>query len=86
MYADADVSSQQVGKNPTIEEEPLQPPFPKSAVEADAKHLAEQQKLGSFGDQLKAFDAAGNGACICLMMEPEMCPSSLHWACMSVMA
>ena len=54
-------SEQQVGKNPTIEEEPLQPPFPKKDVEADAKHLAEQRNLGSFGDQLKAFNAVGNG-------------------------
>ena len=54
-------SEQQVGKNPTIEEEPLQPPFPKKDVEADARHLAEQSKMGSFGDQLKAFNAVGNG-------------------------
>lgn len=54
-------SEQQVGRNPTIEEEPLQPPFPKKEVEADAKHLKEQKNLGSFGDQLKAFNAVGNG-------------------------
>ncbi len=63
--ADDSDSSQQVGKNPTIEEEPLQPPFPKSAVQADAKHLAEQKKLGGgFKEQLKAFNAVGTGACM----------------------
>ncbi|KAK9842776.1 hypothetical protein WJX74_002287 [Apatococcus lobatus] len=53
-------SEQQVGRNPTIEQEPLQPPFPKKDVQADAKHLEEQRNLGSFGDQLKAFNAIGN--------------------------